>query len=276
MAFTHVAFQIVLLFILVCTACVNGSTAALNCVDKVPQCSNPAYSDVICKDDNNAILFCQKTCGKCPIDGGFSNWLPWTDCSVSCGGPGQTARVRTCDNPKPQNNGQNCQGKTMELNTCDNGPCSGSVLTFTSKRLPPPTSYGLPSNTISTTLPTTTVTSVASSASTPVPVTTKTLYSTTTPVSSASSPFPVTTSQPVCQDEALCSDPHMKLIACGDLYLSKNYCPKMCHLCRTTVTPPTCSDMAGKKCQERFFKKFTCADPGLVGLCRQTCGLCHI
>ena len=44
---------------------------------------------------------------------------------MSCGGPGQTVRVRTCDDPKPQNNGRSCQGKTMELNTCDNGPCSG-------------------------------------------------------------------------------------------------------------------------------------------------------
>ena len=59
------------------------------------------------------------------VDGGYSTWLPWSDCSVSCGGPGQSFRVRNCDNPKPQYNGQPCQGNNMELKTCDNGPCSG-------------------------------------------------------------------------------------------------------------------------------------------------------
>ena len=63
--------------------------------------------------------------------------------------------------------------------------------------------------------------------STQTPVT----NSTPTPVVSTTTPFPVTNSQHVCRDHALCSDPHMKLTACNDLYLSKTFCPKLCHLC---------------------------------------------
>ena len=109
---------------------------------------------------------------------------------------------------------------------------SGPVFAVTSKGPRPSTSNNLHTAPISTTTIYSTTTPVATSASTPVPVTTKTTYSTTTPVvSSTSRPVPFTTSQQVCQDQALCSDPNMKQIACGDLYLSKNYCPKMCHLC---------------------------------------------
>ena len=43
----------------------NVSSAPTNCVDKVSQCSNQVYRDAICQDDHNAILFCQKSCGKC-------------------------------------------------------------------------------------------------------------------------------------------------------------------------------------------------------------------
>ena len=109
---------------------------------------------------------------------------------------------------------------------------SGPVFAVTSKGSRPSTANKLHIIPISTTTIYSTTTPVATSASTPVPVATKTTFSTTTPVvSSTSTPVSVTTSQQVCQDQALCSDPHMKQIACGDLYLSKNYCPKMCHMC---------------------------------------------
>ena len=63
------------------------------------------------------------------VNGGFSNWLQWTDCSVSCGSTGQSFRVRSCDSPKPSNGGSPCHGATLEFKQCTNGPCVGMLYT---------------------------------------------------------------------------------------------------------------------------------------------------
>lgn len=48
--------------------------------------------------------WCQE--GKCvdrtlnlPVDGGWGNWDPWTECSLSCGGGIRTSK-RECNNPR--------------------------------------------------------------------------------------------------------------------------------------------------------------------------------
>ncbi|RMX52480.1 hypothetical protein pdam_00013778 [Pocillopora damicornis] len=58
----------------------------------------------------------------CPIDGGFSNWLEWSDCSATCGG-GSRARSRKCDNPVPQYQGKNCVGLSLETEDCNEEEC---------------------------------------------------------------------------------------------------------------------------------------------------------
>ena len=55
------------------------------------------------------------------VDGGYTEWSEWGECSVSCGG-GKRSRSRTCTNPSPQFNGKNCDGlgaarETQECNT---------------------------------------------------------------------------------------------------------------------------------------------------------------
>ncbi|XP_042830672.1 properdin isoform X1 [Panthera tigris] len=76
----------------------------------------------------------------CPEMGGWSNWGPWTACSVTCS-KGTRTRQRTCDHPTPKCGGH-CPGKPQESEPCDTqkacpihgawaawgpwGPCSGS------------------------------------------------------------------------------------------------------------------------------------------------------
>ncbi|WAR06181.1 CADN-like protein, partial [Mya arenaria] len=45
----------------------------------------------------------------CPIDGGYSTWAEWAECSVTCE-TGSRTRLRTCTNPEPQYNGADCSG----------------------------------------------------------------------------------------------------------------------------------------------------------------------
>ncbi|CAH1261721.1 DMBT1 [Branchiostoma lanceolatum] len=60
------------------------------------------------------------------VDGGWSLWSEFSNCSVSCGFGLQT-RSRTCDNPLPQNNGAMCEGPLSQTDSCDSGEiCSGS------------------------------------------------------------------------------------------------------------------------------------------------------
>ncbi|CAH1231524.1 CILP2 [Branchiostoma lanceolatum] len=54
------------------------------------------------------------------VDGGWSNWSPWPDCSVTCGAGTQT-RYRTCTNPEPAYGGAECDGQAQESQDCDTG-----------------------------------------------------------------------------------------------------------------------------------------------------------
>ena len=56
----------------------------------------------------------------CPINGKWSVWFPWSDCSVSCG-KGTRQRKRVCNNPTPQFGGQSCDGDPLEQDICDTG-----------------------------------------------------------------------------------------------------------------------------------------------------------
>ncbi|KAG8556198.1 hypothetical protein GDO81_017962 [Engystomops pustulosus] len=56
------------------------------------------------------------------VHGGFSDWLPWQSCSVTCG-QGVQKRIRLCDNPISANGGLQCQEEDLETRVCQNKPC---------------------------------------------------------------------------------------------------------------------------------------------------------
>ncbi|XP_078346313.1 uncharacterized protein LOC144631689 isoform X2 [Oculina patagonica] len=61
----------------------------------------------------------------CPVDGGYTEWEQWTDCSVKCGG-GKRSRHRQCTNPVPQHGGKDCKdlGPAIETEDCNKDGCA--------------------------------------------------------------------------------------------------------------------------------------------------------
>ena len=60
------------------------------------------------------------------VNGGWSNWSGYTECSRSCGGGTQT-RNRSCTNPSPQHGGLNCRGNSSESRPCGIKLCPGAM-----------------------------------------------------------------------------------------------------------------------------------------------------
>ncbi|PIK33785.1 hypothetical protein BSL78_29402 [Apostichopus japonicus] len=58
----------------------------------------------------------------CPLDGGWSEWSEWSPCSVTCG-EGTSDRHRICNNPYPQYDGNPCEGKSHQIQTCERMQC---------------------------------------------------------------------------------------------------------------------------------------------------------
>ncbi|XP_068740832.1 A disintegrin and metalloproteinase with thrombospondin motifs adt-1-like isoform X4 [Montipora capricornis] len=82
-----------------------------NCTQPRPQyggktCPGAAVEERVC----NSHL--------CPVDGGWSEWSGWTDCSVTCGN-GTKSRARNCDNPAPIAGGRHCKGLSEDVKSCN-------------------------------------------------------------------------------------------------------------------------------------------------------------
>ncbi|XP_078573089.1 uncharacterized protein LOC144859950 [Branchiostoma floridae x Branchiostoma japonicum] len=56
------------------------------------------------------------------VDGGWSLWSGWSNCSASCG-VGSQERIRQCDSPPPQHGGRNCRGPDRQERPCFSGQC---------------------------------------------------------------------------------------------------------------------------------------------------------
>ncbi|XP_035689728.1 fibrillin-2-like [Branchiostoma floridae] len=56
------------------------------------------------------------------VDGGWSLWSGWSNCSASCG-VGTQERTRQCDSPPPQHGGRDCRGPDRQERLCFSGQC---------------------------------------------------------------------------------------------------------------------------------------------------------
>ncbi|XP_060078654.1 coadhesin-like [Ylistrum balloti] len=57
-------------------------------------------------------------CPTSTVDGSWSEWGSWGQCSATCG-PGHHTRTRVCNNPKPQHGGQQCSGHHENTGSCN-------------------------------------------------------------------------------------------------------------------------------------------------------------
>ena len=66
------------------------------------------------------------------VDGGYSPWTSFSECSVTCG-VGRMKRTRTCTNPKPEHGGKQCEGRSEQIEQCGAPkPCAGYLFIVTS------------------------------------------------------------------------------------------------------------------------------------------------
>ncbi|XP_067932084.1 A disintegrin and metalloproteinase with thrombospondin motifs 9-like [Watersipora subatra] len=67
--------------------------------------------------------FCKlKTAKSVMIDGEWSSWGSWSECSRTCGG-GVKFAERTCSNPSPQSGGKFCLGRRRKNKSCNTSNC---------------------------------------------------------------------------------------------------------------------------------------------------------
>ncbi|ETN58597.1 adamts-7 [Anopheles darlingi] len=57
-----------------------------------------------------------------PVDGGWGDWSPWSECSRTCGF-GIAKQTRECDHPSPAHGGTFCIGERARYKTCHLQPC---------------------------------------------------------------------------------------------------------------------------------------------------------
>ncbi|KAG7309284.1 hypothetical protein JYU34_005224 [Plutella xylostella] len=97
-------------------------------------CSSPEprHGGRVCVGLDSQQLYCT-TLPPCPdpelapVDGGWSEWGPWSNCTsdtLTCGPKaGIKERHRTCTNPAPKSGGVECEGGAAERSACDLRAC---------------------------------------------------------------------------------------------------------------------------------------------------------
>ena len=91
-------------------------------------------------NSHEIIMFSQDYCSfrviifSLAVDGGYSNWEPWSGCEGACG-IGIKRRERTCTKPEPKGNGKDCSyfGNSTEQVPCETGKkCPGRYVVYIS------------------------------------------------------------------------------------------------------------------------------------------------
>lgn len=89
-------------------------------------CNNPVprFGGLNCSILGDDVQTVKCNTQPCPVDGGYSEWTKFSECSVSCGG-GKQERTRECTNPKPENGGHDCEelGPSSATKECNTAAC---------------------------------------------------------------------------------------------------------------------------------------------------------
>ncbi|XP_060581974.1 angiopoietin-related protein 2-like [Ruditapes philippinarum] len=99
-----------------------SATCGIGMQSRKRSCTNPTPDRIgdHCFGNNIEDTFCNT--GSCAINGGWSDWMQWGKCSVTCG-VGLQSRVRSCTNPTPANAGEHCIGQNYDVKLCYNDIC---------------------------------------------------------------------------------------------------------------------------------------------------------
>ena len=99
-----------------------SASCGLGVTIRLRSCSNPApeFGGLNCEGDSVEETECDA--GPCPVDGNWSDYSAWSECSASCGG-GVMERSRNCDSPAPENGGNPCEGEAADNQACNEDPC---------------------------------------------------------------------------------------------------------------------------------------------------------
>ncbi|KAF7653808.1 hypothetical protein LDENG_00078230 [Lucifuga dentata] len=88
----------------------------------IRKCDNPApkYGGHFCEGPSARSSVCQSPC---PVDGSWSGWSSWSECSTSCISEGHASvwtRHRSCSNPAPSSSppGRGCSGGDRQTENC--------------------------------------------------------------------------------------------------------------------------------------------------------------
>lgn len=82
------------------------------CLCRTRVCNNPSPRNggFVCQGMSTGVT-------NCTVNGGWTEWSPWSACSNTCGIAVKTRR-RTCGNPKPAHGGRTCVGKEHDEMYC--------------------------------------------------------------------------------------------------------------------------------------------------------------
>uniref|UniRef100_A0A8B9ER49 Hemicentin-1 n=1 Tax=Anser cygnoides TaxID=8845 RepID=A0A8B9ER49_ANSCY len=94
--------------------------------ERIRQCNNPlpANGGKMCEGPDTEVRSCHNKL--CPVDGNWSEWGLWEECSKSCG-QGNRTRTRICSNPPAQHGGKPCDGSAVDSVMCNIRPCPVAV-----------------------------------------------------------------------------------------------------------------------------------------------------
>ncbi|XP_047136872.1 uncharacterized protein LOC100202129 isoform X2 [Hydra vulgaris] len=103
------------------------STDCVNSWSYIGVCDHKHEKECVAKAGSGYIYFLDDVSkSEEKIDGGYSEWSSFTECSTSCG-PGVMKRERTCTNPVPFGSGEDCSslGPMIEEKPCSLRQCPG-------------------------------------------------------------------------------------------------------------------------------------------------------